>query len=140
LTESHTSVTDALTDDSLHALREDFSAGTVDQLLVDAGHADVPELRAAVLSIASLAQLQAPAPGPELALMLAGPRDELSRQRWQRKHRPAVVELAVLAGTSARDNTSPTGKSRVPGATLNGNPGQSNQGKVNHGKAGVGRR
>ncbi|MDR6506122.1 hypothetical protein [Arthrobacter oryzae] len=215
--------------------REEFSGGTVDQLLLDAGHADVPELRAALLSIASLAQLQPPAPGPELALMLAGSRDELTRQRWLRKHRPAVVGLAVLAGmglgvtgvaatsqvsgdgagpwsvqqlttdwapgwslplapeaadqngriswvsplflqlerahagaapelgepaaqsadaeaaaaepeapiTSARENPSPTGKGRVPGATLNGNPGQSNQGKsgpgkANHGKAGVG--
>ena len=78
--------------------RDDFSGGTVDQLLLDAGHTDVPELRTALLSIASLAQMQAPAPGPELALMLAGPRDELTRQRWLRKHRPAVVGLAVLAG------------------------------------------
>jgi hypothetical protein len=215
--------------------REEFSGGTVDQLLLDAGHADVPELRAALLSIASLAELQAPAPGPELALMLAGPQDELTRRRWLRKHRPAVVGLAVLAGmglgvsgvaatsqvagdgagawsvqqlttdwapgwslplapeaadqdgriswvsplflqlerahagtapglgepaaqtanaeaaaaepeapiTSARQNPYQTGEGRVPGATLNGNPGQSNQGKaspgrVNHGKAGVG--
>lgn len=78
--------------------RDDSSGGTVDQLLLDAGHTDVPELRGALLSIASLAQIQAPAPGPELALMLAGPRDELTRQRWLRKHRPAVVGLAVLAG------------------------------------------
>ena len=78
--------------------RDDFSGGTVDQLLLDAGHTDVPELRTALLSIASLAQMQAPAPGPELALMLAGPPDELTRQRWLRKHRPAVVGLAVLAG------------------------------------------
>lgn len=78
--------------------RDDFSGGTVDQLLLDAGHTEVPELRAALLSVASLAQMQAPAPGPELALMLAGPRDELTRQRWLRKHRPAVVGLAVLAG------------------------------------------
>lgn len=78
--------------------REDISAGTVDQLLLDAGHLDVPDLRAALLSIASLAQMEAPAPGPELAAMLAGPRDELTRQRWLRKHRPAVVGLAVLAG------------------------------------------
>jgi hypothetical protein len=77
--------------------RDDFS-GTVDQLLLDAGHTDVPDLRAALLSIASLAEMQAPVPGPELALMLAGPRDELTRQRWLRKHRPAVVGLAVLAG------------------------------------------
>jgi hypothetical protein len=78
--------------------RADFSGGTVDQLLLDAGHSDVPELRAALLSIASLAQMQAPAPGPELAAMLAGPRDELTRQRWLRRHRPAVVGLAVLVG------------------------------------------
>ena len=78
--------------------RDDSSGGAVDQLLLDAGHADVPELRAALLSIASLARMQAPAPGPELALMLAGPRDELTRRRWLRKHRPAVVGLAVLAG------------------------------------------
>ncbi|MBT2537539.1 hypothetical protein [Arthrobacter sp. ISL-69] len=77
--------------------RDDFS-GTVDQLLLDAGHTDVPDLRAALLSIASLAEMHAPVPGPELALMLAGPRDELTRQRWLRKHRPAVVGLAVLAG------------------------------------------
>lgn len=78
--------------------REDFSGGTVNQLLLDAGHSDVPELRAALLSIASLAQMQAPAPGPELAAMLAAPLDELTRQRWLRRHRPAVVGLAVLAG------------------------------------------
>lgn len=78
--------------------REDFSGGTVSRLLLDAGHSDVPELRAALLSIASLAQMQAPVPGPELAAMLAGPRDELTRQRWLRRHRPAVVGLAVLAG------------------------------------------
>ena len=78
--------------------REDISGGTVDQLLLDTGHLDVPDLRAALLSIASLAQMEAPAPGPELAAMLAGPRDELTRQRWLRKHRPAVVGLAVLAG------------------------------------------
>jgi hypothetical protein len=78
--------------------RDEFSGGTVDRLLLDAGHAEVPELKAALLSIASLAQMPAPAPGPELALMLAGPRDELTRQRWLRKHRPTVVGLAVLAG------------------------------------------
>jgi hypothetical protein len=85
--------------------REDFSGGTINQLLLDAGHSDAPELRAALLSIASLAQMQAPAPGPELAAMLAGPRDDLTRPRhdltrprWLRRHRPAVVGLAVLAG------------------------------------------
>jgi hypothetical protein len=76
----------------------DFSGGTVDEVLLDAGHSEVHELRALLCSLASLAQLPAPAPGPELAAMLAGPCDELTRQRWLRKHRPAVIGLAVLAG------------------------------------------
>ncbi|MFF1385244.1 hypothetical protein ACFVWT_16920 [Arthrobacter sp. NPDC058288] len=78
--------------------RHDVSGGTVDRLLLDAGHTDVPELRAALLSIASLGQMQVPAPGPELAAMLAGPRDELTKKRWLRRHRPTVVGLSVLAG------------------------------------------
>lgn len=78
--------------------RDDFSGGTVDRILLDAGRTDVPELRAALLSIASLAQMPVPAPGAELAAMLAGPRDELTRKRWLRKYRPTVVGLAVLAG------------------------------------------
>ena len=78
--------------------RDHCSGGTVDRLLIDAGHTDVPELRAALLSIASLAQMQVPAPGPELAAMLAGPQDELTKKRWLRQYRPAIVGLAVLAG------------------------------------------
>ncbi|WP_052500465.1 hypothetical protein [Arthrobacter sp. SPG23] len=78
--------------------RDEVSAGTVDGLLLDSGHTDVPELRAALLSIASLAQMQVPGPGPELAAMLAGPRDELTRKRWLRRHRPTLVGFAVLAG------------------------------------------
>lgn len=78
--------------------RDDSSGATVDRFLLDAGHPDVPELRAALLSIASLAQMQVPAPGPELASMLAGPGDDLTRKRWLRQHRPAIVGLAVLAG------------------------------------------
>lgn len=78
--------------------RDDSSGETVDRLLRDAGHPHAPDLRAALYSLAALAQLPAPAPGPELAAMLAGPRDELTRQRWLRRHRPAVVGLAVLAG------------------------------------------
>jgi hypothetical protein len=78
--------------------REDFSGGTVDRLLLEAGQLDVPELRAALLSIASLARMQVPAPGAELAAMLAGPGDELTKKRWLRQYRPAIVGLAVLAG------------------------------------------
>lgn len=80
--------------------RDDVSGGTVDRLLLDAGHTDVPELRAALLSIASLGHMQVPAPGAELAAMLAGSRDELTKKRWLRRHRPTVAGLAVLAGMS----------------------------------------
>ncbi|WP_427173453.1 hypothetical protein [Arthrobacter sp. 92] len=78
--------------------RHDFSGGTIEQLLFDAGHSDAVELRAALTALASLGQLAVPAPGPELAAMLAGPHNDLTRQRWLRKHRPAVIGLAVLAG------------------------------------------
>jgi hypothetical protein len=71
---------------------------TVDEMLLDAGQSHAGELRAALLSLGTLASVPAPVPGAELAALLAGPRDELSRQRRLRRHRPAVVGLAVLAG------------------------------------------
>ena len=71
---------------------------TVDEMLLDVGQAHANELRAALLSLGTLASLQAPVPSAELAALLAGPGDQLSRQRRLRRHRPAVVGLAVLAG------------------------------------------
>lgn len=71
---------------------------TVDEMLLDAGQAHDSELRAALLSLGTLASLPAPAPNAELAALLAGPRDQLARQRLRRRHRPAVVGLAVIAG------------------------------------------
>lgn len=71
---------------------------TVDEMLLDAGQAHADELRAALLSLGTFASLPAPVPGAELAALLAGPGDRLSRQRRLRRHRPAVVGLAVLAG------------------------------------------
>jgi hypothetical protein len=71
---------------------------TVDEMLLDAGQLHDGDLRAALLSLGTLASLPAPVPGAELAALLAGPRDQLSRQRRLRRHRPAVVGLAVLAG------------------------------------------
>ncbi len=71
---------------------------TVDEMLLDAGQSHAGELRAALLSLGTLASLPAPVPGAELAALLAGPRDQLSRRRRLRRHRPAVVGLAVLAG------------------------------------------
>jgi hypothetical protein len=71
---------------------------TVDEMLLDAGQAHADELRAALLSLGTFASLQAPVPNAELAALLAGPGDQLSRQRRLRSHRPAVVGLAVLTG------------------------------------------
>jgi hypothetical protein len=71
---------------------------TVDEMLLDAGQSHAGELRAALLSLGTLASVPAPVPGAELAALLAGPRDQLSRQRRLRRHRPVVVGLAVLAG------------------------------------------
>lgn len=71
---------------------------TVDELLLDAGHADVPELRAALLGLHSLADLPLPQPNAQLAAMLAPSADELARKRPLRRHRPTVVSVAVIAG------------------------------------------
>jgi hypothetical protein len=70
----------------------------VDELLLDAGHSDVAELRMSLLQLHSLAQLPVPAPSVELAAMLAGQPDVLARRRGLRKHRPSVVGVAVIAG------------------------------------------
>lgn len=70
----------------------------VDELLLDAGHADAPELRASLLGLRSLADLPLPAPSAELAVLLAGSVDELALKRPLRKHRPTVVSVAVIAG------------------------------------------
>jgi hypothetical protein len=77
---------------------EKATPSTVEELLLDAGHADAPELRAYLLNLRSLADLPLPAPGGELASMLAGSADELARKRPLRKHRPTVVSVAVIAG------------------------------------------
>ncbi|MGZ4661929.1 MAG: hypothetical protein ACXVYB_11680 [Arthrobacter sp.] len=114
--------------------RHDTSGGTIDQLLLDTGHSDAVELRAALSALALLGQLAVPAPGPELAAMLAGPHNDLTRQRWLRKHRPAVIGLAVLAGmglgVSGVAATSPSlgdgqGRRSVQQLTLDWTPGWS---------------
>ncbi|MFJ4027334.1 hypothetical protein ACIPWF_09075 [Paenarthrobacter sp. NPDC089989] len=69
----------------------------VDELLLDADLDGDSDLRTTLLSIGSYASLPAPAPNAELAAMLAGPHDELSKRRWKRKHRAAVVSVAVAA-------------------------------------------
>ncbi|MBO1268128.1 hypothetical protein [Arthrobacter cavernae] len=69
----------------------------VDDVMLDAGLRDAPALTAVLNSLGSFATMPAPAPGAELAAMLAGPTDDLSKRRWLRNHRPAVVGVAVLA-------------------------------------------
>jgi len=69
----------------------------VDGLMLDAELSDASDLRHALLSLGSFANVPAPAPGAELAAMLAGPHDELSKRRWRHKHRTAVVSVAVVA-------------------------------------------
>lgn len=69
----------------------------VDELLLDADLADASDLRQALVSLGAFAHLSAPAPSPELAAMIAGPHDELSKRRWRHQHRTAVVSIAVVA-------------------------------------------
>ena len=79
----------------------------VDDMLVDAGHPEDAELRAALFTLGSLASLPAPAPSAELARLMAGagkdvpsgaPADDLARRRRRRIHRPPVLGLALVAG------------------------------------------
>ncbi|MFJ6452879.1 hypothetical protein [Paenarthrobacter sp. NPDC091669] len=69
----------------------------VDELLLDAGLADASDVRQTLVSLGTFANLPAPAPSPELAAMIAGPHDELSKRRWRHQHRTAVVSIAVVA-------------------------------------------
>ncbi|MDR6986564.1 hypothetical protein J2Y66_001034 [Paenarthrobacter nitroguajacolicus] len=69
----------------------------VDELLIDADLPDASDIRLALVSLGDLANLPAPAPSAELAAMIAGPHDELSKRRWRHKHRTAVVSIAVVA-------------------------------------------
>lgn len=99
---------------------------TVDQMLLEAGQENAPDLRAALLSLGALAAMPVPAPGARLAELLAGTpvhitrreamareaaareavaregarfrSDELARRRALRRNRSAVVGLTVIAG------------------------------------------
>lgn len=71
---------------------------TVDEMLLDAGQAQDTGLRAALLSLGSLASVPAPAPNAQLAALLGSRPDELSRRRRLRGHRPTIVSLAVVTG------------------------------------------
>lgn len=77
--------------------RDSEREAMVDELLLDADAADSSDLRLALLSMGSFANLAAPTPGAELSAMLAGPHDEVSKRRWRHKHRTAVVGVAVVA-------------------------------------------
>ncbi|MDQ0770750.1 hypothetical protein QF031_003499 [Pseudarthrobacter defluvii] len=99
----------------------DNLATLVDDMLQDAGCGQDAELRGALLSLGTMASLQAPAPTGELAALLAagapspaeepGPAaghpggqangqpdgDELARRR-RRRHRPTALGLVLVAG------------------------------------------
>ena len=77
--------------------RDSEREAMVDELLLDADAADSSDVRLALLSMGSFANLAAPTPGPELSAMLAGPHDEVSKRRWRHKHRTAVIGVAVVA-------------------------------------------
>ncbi|WP_043805765.1 hypothetical protein [Paenarthrobacter aurescens] len=77
--------------------RDSEREAMVDELLLDADLIDAADIRQALLSMGSFANLEAPTPGPELSAMLAGPHDEVSKRRWRHKHRTAVVSVAVVA-------------------------------------------
>lgn len=77
--------------------RDSEREAMVDELLLDADLVDAADLRQALLSMGSFANLEAPTPGAELSAMLAGPHDEVSKRRWRHKHRTAVVSVAVVA-------------------------------------------
>ncbi|UVJ40073.1 hypothetical protein [Arthrobacter sp. CJ23] len=68
----------------------------VDDVMREAGVHDAPELKAALHSLGAFASMQAPEPGAELAALFAAPTDELSKRRWLRTHRPAVLGIAVV--------------------------------------------
>ncbi|MGF9649278.1 hypothetical protein AAIH32_15000 [Pseudarthrobacter oxydans] len=94
----------------------DYLPAIVEEMLLDAGYGEDPELRAALLALGSLAALPAVAPSGKLADLLAEPvaagplaaggaagtwesgPDELARRRRLRAHRPTVVGLALIAG------------------------------------------
>ncbi|UXM92256.1 hypothetical protein [Paenarthrobacter sp. JL.01a] len=69
----------------------------VDELLLDADLGDARDLRQALVAMGQFAGAAAPEPGEELAAMLAGPHDDVSKRRWRHKHRTAVVGVAVVA-------------------------------------------
>lgn len=71
---------------------------TVDEMLLEAGQEQDTELRAALLSLGALASLPAPPPNARLAALLDSRPGSLSWRRRLRRHRPAIVGLAVVAG------------------------------------------
>jgi hypothetical protein len=71
---------------------------TVDEMLLEAGQEQDTELRAALLSLATLGSLPAPPPNAQLAALLGSRPAGLSLRRWMRRHRPAIVGLTVVAG------------------------------------------
>jgi hypothetical protein len=73
-------------------------ADTVNEMLLEAGLEQDTGLRAALLSLGTLASQPAPPPDARLAALLGLRQDSLSWRRRLRRHRPGMVGLAVVAG------------------------------------------
>lgn len=79
-------------------LQESCLTDTVDDMLFEAGQEQDTELRAALMSLGALASLPAPPPNAQLAALLGSRPGSLSWRRRLRRHRPAIVGFAVVAG------------------------------------------
>ncbi|TLM87105.1 hypothetical protein [Pseudarthrobacter sp. NamE5] len=94
-------------------------AEVLEEMLLDAGLSQDAELRRALVSLGSFADLPIPDPGPELAALLAPPVDQLDRRRKLRRHRTTVVGIAFAAGmglgaTGVAASSAPSGGTGSP--------------------------
>lgn len=73
----------------------------LDAFMAEEGLGGDETLRDLLTPLANLATIPAPAPGKELAALMAQKHTPSSWQRWLHKHRPTLVGIAVLAGMGA---------------------------------------
>lgn len=76
---------------------------TVDQMLLEAGHEDNADLRSALLSLGTLADMPVPAPGPRLAALLSGSPAHASAAHTTRRE-ALTREAAVRQEAARRDS------------------------------------
>lgn len=76
---------------------------TVDQMLLEAGHEDNADLRSALLSLGTLADMPVPAPGPRLAALLSGSPAHAGAAHTTR--REALAREAAVRQEAARKDS-----------------------------------